>query len=450
MSNQLGEPVPKGGPDQYGGRYPLVEPSADVLGLLRDFYLWHQAADALPPLRIDWMSGFCQECSSAGPSSDGLPGPSHPADLRVVDARNRTVFDSTLAGSFSARNWGSTHRLYEWLSGSAVCRALQYVGPGALLPPDEFRPMSAVLDERTWEVKPPRLDALAVTGIGGSSTGIVSIQAGYNVTLTPGPVVSSGGRIKQRIVVGAAAGSGAGIYTGCGPSNPPIATINGVGPDSAGNISLVTDPCSRLNREMSSENPIPGSLNLSDDCLAPCQPQDYANVYQALANLVETYKTLGARASRIRDQYQDMLDRWQAQKDCRDAAPYRAVITSQGGSILDGTASFANRSASCMTNVNLTLTITHSAGAVGVQDPNYGYIYDNRAQAPSPYVMAGDGTTTMTSVWDALDGGHPARVRFRLVFPPMGDQVVSVAVAAVVDGQPAYGNPLTVSAALRP
>lgn len=96
---------------QSGLDYPLIAPSADIQYLLADFYLAYEdtAQEFVHPLRVKWLYGVGCAPNTA-PS--WAPTPTHAADILIVDATNRTVFNSTTLGPdtgiarFASWCWG--------------------------------------------------------------------------------------------------------------------------------------------------------------------------------------------------------------------------------------------------------------------------------------------------------------------------------------------------------
>jgi hypothetical protein len=127
-----------------GTDFPLVEPSEDVRYLLADFQLdypdpadYDSAVEAFkPPFRLAWMYGFgCDPSTIPANSSSSLseslgsestdefpPIPTHGIDIVVFDDDGRTVFDSTTAEDFTARDWGPRLRIYNWGASNVSCR----------------------------------------------------------------------------------------------------------------------------------------------------------------------------------------------------------------------------------------------------------------------------------------------------------------------------------------
>ena len=123
-------------------------------------------------------------------------------------------------------------------------------------------------------------------GVETRLTGEVTLAEGENAT------ISVGGQI---ITVGMASG----VVTdpcGCddpgGLNRPAIRTINGVGPDGSGDLSVVTEGCPDL-------DPLTNGLKLTDRCAEPCCGEDELN---ALTNGIQDLDRLladyAARASR--------------------------------------------------------------------------------------------------------------------------------------------------------
>ena len=117
---------------QSGLNFPLIAPSADIKYLLADFYLsYDDAGEYTPavspaqhPLRIKYLYGI--GCVNNTPAGD-FPEPVHAADIVVVDANDRVIFDTNNEETtFAAAAWSADYRIYEWKNSGAVCRVVAY------------------------------------------------------------------------------------------------------------------------------------------------------------------------------------------------------------------------------------------------------------------------------------------------------------------------------------
>lgn len=365
------------GPEAEGDKYPLANPSDDVKGLLADFYLSHDVRDAVLPLRISWIYGLCGAQGSCGSSSDvpGGPVPTHEADVLVLDADDKTVFDSTAASLFRVRDWGPRLRLYDWTSGNAVCRLLAHRGAGeaedAATFPTEIHPVNAILDERTHDVVPRRVDSVTVNGVAFSEP--FELIAGYNTTVEVS-TLSRTRRGGRKLTLSAVPGAGLGRYPACVEPDVVIRRVNGVAPDENGNLAIAVagrgdaPPCLWLERPVDSYDGgvavvRDAALRLNDDCGPCCSCDDYVDTYRGVRRLYSRYRELGVRAEQTRNDLAGVIDQYVAAKNCQKANDTTFLkLFALGDGVLEVRAGFTNFDPQCKYDAALELRFSATDG----------------------------------------------------------------------------------------
>ena len=147
------------------------------------------------------------------------------------------------------------------------------------------------------EYRPARVEKIIIENIVPEEVaGEIALLAGYNIqfTVNPAEVVAADGVTDVKI--SARAGSGAGRR----PCQPPppidyIATINGVGPDEDGNLTIDPTQCHRLGLF-----PTDHKITIINDCSPCCSCEDYANAVEALEGFFADLKV-------VKDQLDDTI-----------------------------------------------------------------------------------------------------------------------------------------------
>lgn len=121
--------------------------------------------------------------------------------------------------------------------------------------------------------------------------GIQTVIGGYNINLGVG-----GGRsiisIPGAIDLSAIGGAGAGYPPKEDPVIDYVATFNGEGPDSKGNMQFDTVDCLRVFQPMTeSELPVPNTIQVVSDCMPCCTCEEYRN----------TSRAIGRRSAKVKD-----------------------------------------------------------------------------------------------------------------------------------------------------
>ena len=417
-----------------GGDYPFVD-SGDYRGLVADVYLGHRDREVALPLRLKWLYGVTIPvqtlASHSSSSSAGLPAPSHPADLVVVDATDRVVFDST-AAEYRVRDWGAL-RVHEWQTGSAVCRLLQFT-ESDLTYPAESTP-DLVLDERTTEAWPPQVLSVKVNG--QVLTGALEIVRGYNTAVTlSATTVAPGKRRTNRVFVAASPGGGDGLYPGCEEQPVVIRRINQVGPDPRGNFSLSSGACYWLNRGGPTRrvddgyaldvNPlIANGLQVHNDCAPCCSCDDFVNTYRGIRKLYDKFKDLGERSKVVAEVYKANRERWLEAKTCREASPLRIELFPSAGGHVTVAVSLGNTTGTCLAQGRAEIHFVTSG-----TDPEL--VPNSTIWLPAvagSYLTDGlhGGYPDFYSTWEPMDPGRSGKVRFVLKFnATAGDAITAV------------------------
>ncbi len=433
--------VEPAGVDDYGGPFPFVRPSSDLYDLLADFWLSHDRTDAALPLRVSWLRGLCrarEECDSSGSSAS----PVNEADLVVRDATGAVVFDSRDSDEFSSAAWSADYWVFRWRKGLASCVAVARRGrsgaDGYRVYPYEIEPADGVLDERCHGVLPDRLDALIVNGV--RLEGAVVFEEGYNLSIAATRV--DGVRHVNRLTLGAAPGSGEGVFPDCVSPEPVLRTINQVGPDASGNVNLSATDCYRWDRPTAVAvvdgvryvEPEEGALALRNDCPPCCTCEDYLNTHLGMQRLYDKYKQLGLQLDNSRNLFVSNRERWLAYRDCRNSAPARTDVSGPIPRVADFAASWTNTSPECQYAVRLVMTLTHSRGIASslVAGASFRTVNDVLV----PYLPTGSWNVYVAE-WPVVRAGETVRFRGRLRFADFvaGDALTVVA-APYVSGAP--------------
>lgn len=305
---------------EAGDWYPFQQ-QGDLTGYVADFYLSYvdDTCALAAPFHIAWVYGF--GTTVTGPPG-GWPTPTHSYDLVIQDAENTTVFDSTTATSFYTRGWADRLLIIEWRTDDTVCRVvLHQAWPPGETPtelPDYYVPENTDLNHRTVERLPKRLTAVSVgedTLVGAE----LLLTGGHNADLEVADATANG-VVDTEITVTLEPGAGEGVYPCTAQETElEITTLNGVTPDTHGNLVMATESCYRLTRPVVriSDGPppratvTPHTLALHDDCQPCCDCEDFVRVYEAIAQQWNTWVDIASTASSIRSQLQtDVYGAW--------------------------------------------------------------------------------------------------------------------------------------------
>ena len=349
---------------QQGGQtYPFVRPSDDISRLAADFYLAYEdpILEHPLPLKVAWLYGF--GCLDVGAPA-GRPTPTHDYDLIVEDANGEVVFDSTVATSYTTKDWGDRLRIIEWQTVDKVCRLVIHIAWSPEDSPidyaENFEPENGTLDARTWELLPRRVRSIRLEGQGPVGSGTLRLQNGYNTEIEVVPALEvDGGRAQTNVDFSAAAGSGQGRFPGC-VENVYVRRINGIAADERGNFLLDGSNCYRIERpsEITQASPrladvTPASLQMSNDCGPCCECDYFVRVYEGIRKLYNQYLSLGQRAEAARDQYRANRSRWIEGGRVRVSEPLRLTISPASQCRVAVAGGYCNTSGSQLTEVEL-------------------------------------------------------------------------------------------------
>ena len=416
-SGGLKEPVAQ----LQGGDYPLVNPSADIEGLLADAYLSHEVRDAVPPLRIARLCGFDRSSVSG---TLGSVGGDNPYQVLILDARDAVVFDSE-RGTYHGRPFSDAYYVHEWVADKAVCRLVERLRAEETgvhhTWPDFLEPESAVLDSNTTEKIPERVEGLSAVSV--AVGGRVELLAGYNIQMVVGDDAPLTGQapsagIKRRTIIrfDAVPGVGLGRRESCQDSGDnAVRSIGGVGVEESGNFVLSAEGCLYV-RVPSSPTGTgtasfePNMLKVGNDCIEPCcSCDDYRAVQAGIVRQRDYYVSLGATAESVRDQFRQMKARWMAQRDCRIANPLKMTLTTKSTSTYDHLTimvALANITPRCV-RLKVNVRVTALTG-VGEFTPNGTFLLDSQTQTWQNGIAAGSPDNFYVE-WLNIDPGYAGK-----------------------------------------
>lgn len=422
---------------QSGLDFPLIAPSDDVAFLFADFHLSYDdpgyyTENGVPtfahPLRIEWVYGL--GCIT-GESSES-ENPLHSADLRVVDANNEVVFDTTTAAYFDRHAWSADYEIIEWRGGTTVCRAVVYTSWASAFEPKNFPlsfyPENAVLDERAVYKFPKRVRSISVKQnnvllgapiINGSGR----FDAGYNMTLAVAAPATDALRRHTDITFVA---EGRKEYSDCDDTpTEPIVRVNGT-TGQKGEFTVTGTDCvySRRPTTLNDEDVTPqkhaganGNMELGSNCPPCCDCPDYVNTATYMNRIRNRYKTVGTRTHSIKLLHEENIQRWIESRDCRLEKPMKIVMTAQCCPLMDVLVMFCNQCQTCAEKVVLNIEFTsYPTGTAAAPVCGYTIMY---APSVSGEKVRLDGAWPNFAVsLPPVDVGNSAYVKFRLKFSP--------------------------------
>ena len=433
---------------QSGLDYPLIAPSPDIQYLLADFYFAYEdtAQTVKHPLKIKWLYGV--GCTENDPPA-WAPIPLNAADILIVDANNRTVFDSTALSAESATVnfdtwcWGLkknatncadsyAYRIYEWISESAICRLVAYQTwpPSAAdVDADSVRnyainlaPVNAVVDERAVYKVPKRVTSFILPDLPAVKLKKTAVDfvAGFNTQLTAGDEELRKLRKTHQITFNVEPGAGLGKYEDCHNPDPPIYTINGIsGPD----VLITADKCLWLRIPTLFNNTstalIPDKRGghatqlIGSNCPACCTCDDYVGLANYMNMTRDRYKKIGVDVNGVVLAHSNNIERWIAQRNCRTRNPIKVCMTAQRCPFMDVTVQFCNLCEKCVENVTLNLAFNANG--------NYattvcGYTTVTAKDVKSGLYQLGGSWPNYTANLGKVDAGNSASASFRLEF----------------------------------
>jgi hypothetical protein len=435
------------GVNPNGHYFPFVKEVGGAERLFADMYLGHRVESAVLPLRLSYIQGFTQPASYS---------PSNRAELIVIDADDNVVFNSHNAADYRYNEWSDRFTIHEWISDSAVCRIVQHTGQNDLEDvidyPFEQTLTDAVLDERVSELWPKCVTKIIANGT--DITGDLEIHQGYNFETSLGSIVRTGGQSRvNSVFVSAQAGAGEGLAPGCEEAIPLVRRINQQGPTAGalsvsgvnyrgGSFVLSAGACLSIIRPATFVSNYAGNksvlemerdgnsgIMINNNCLPCCSCDDFVNTYKGIRKLYDTYAVLGNRANIVRDRYSENVNRWLAQKECREALPIKTGLmpyklgTASGVKAVVGV---CNSSGVCKGEVEATINfeVQPSDSGIGggpyeqklfaIIHPDSVFSYVNNGIKPQRYSISGDWPEYKVK-WDLLESQDLARVKFDMI-----------------------------------
>lgn len=441
------------GVNPTGSDYPFVAPSENIAGLLADLWIEHVFPGVVGPLRITQITGL--DLAFTDDLNDSLieDSPVHPVDVIIKDANNFTVFNSTNALHYRARDYGPRLRLHEWLFlPYVVCRIVQHA---AFASTEEIRtipsvivPDNGILQARCSMTLPERVTGLIV-GDDNLDEGI-QFTAGYNMRLSLDTNVSGYGlRRVNRITVNAEPGEGLGIYDDCPEEDECLKWTKVNGSAVSGDVQFFLDGCYWIRPDIiyevigTEEDPglrakfLSNQLTVGNDCDPCCLCSDYVNVFESLRKLYDVYADLGARTEAARDLYQTNRDRWLAQKACRENSNIFVSAVGYDCIEADVVIGICNTRAYCLRDVTVQITINFNTDGVsrlaeltefGIRDITR---TDTRGGAD---FYNFDGNNPFLAHWDSIEQGSSGQLTFHFkLAEPTTDSISVVVTATTMD-----------------
>lgn len=421
-----------------GSNYPLRF-EHELASTLLDLFLSYDdgLCEFVYPFRIVWMYGFGDTLTTPVGYT-----PTHDRDVVIVDDEGTVVFDST-TGDFQENSWGADRTVSEWYVDAMVLRIVWLTDNDL---DDYVMPTDALLDPRTYVRSPERVRGILVNG--QLLDGDVDFESGYNVSmLVDEQDRVDGGEFVERIQLDGVVGAGDGRLPGCDEVEPQVRRFNGIGPDAAGNFTIETDGCIRQQLLLSrsgtyfdytaeyaatgmTSDEAASALKLDDDC-QPCCPCDaYVFTYRGITRVWDKWATVAAELEEVRDLYSENVDRWNAQRDCRIAEPFKLTASSQPGSTTFIGANFCNLSHCCLAPVEIRFTVIRYADGVEASPPvvviKEAYVSGagiNGEVAYAPQVLG----NVVIFRFDAADPQKTTSIRFRFCYDAEVGDSLSVA-----------------------
>ena len=308
-----------------GSSYPFTLVGTELGNLVADAYLSYEDRECsfVRPFRIGMLYGFG---TIVNDKPEGFPEATHDYDIVVLDAEDQVVFDSTELDEerVTVHYWADRLFVVEWIGDTGVCRVVTFTAwspEDTPVPFDIYRsPDDAILDERVSEQLPRRINSIRI-GLETIQGGHVILEEGYNTGLTPAAVATVGLRRRTLLNVASSPGLGTGRYSDCSDAAPYIKRINSITADERANFRLDATDCYRVEVPVTDQGGqaemTPATLQIVNDC-GPCADcNDFVRVYEAVRRLYNKYKELGQRAEAARDQYKDIVERWEEESQCR-------------------------------------------------------------------------------------------------------------------------------------
>lgn len=373
-------------------RYPFLRtPDDQSLKAFKDIFAFLRVELELP-VRLTWSRGIVGTSIAR-------------ADVKLSDESGEII--NTTTWDHDSRTWYGSYVVHEWTDGANVIRVIA-VTPGTAAAP---LVSDIELDPRAYEQRPEGVTAVQVEE--NSTTGVVTLSGGYNTELEVDDTAKA-------ITIDQTAGGGLGEFPGCDDLDIALRTLAGQGPDKYGDLSLQSFFCYRIG------NPAPAVISIASDC-PPCYScKQITNGYLSLTSINERWGKLRDRTGVIREDYMGALDRWNAQKACRENQPVRVALLQGGSQCLSVSVAGGNTSDHCLENVSLTVELT--ADVPGELDPDQALWYPADGKPVLRRSPSGSWPNFCSS-WEQVRPRLTAKASYAFRFPVdmTGTTVVAVA-----------------------
>jgi hypothetical protein len=448
---------------QSGLDYPFTAPSEDIRYLVADLDVAvddsglyaETATEFQPPFRIKNLYGAgCIDNAPAG----GFLTPTHDVDIVIVDAANRTVFDSTEADTtFSQKPWGNDYSIIRWGNTRGQCSILLYT----TWPQDDaeqrhynkyLTPQNAIIDTRAVYVIPKRLRSIRVTDVAGLEdidtaekiTGAFVLENGYNTELTS--VTAATNFVNSAaITISAAAGTGLGKFSNCADSGDeivvrPITKINGVAIGETGDFLFGATDCLWAHRPTTETDgavtPTLGDhMELGAGCNPCCECQDYVDVGLQINQYRSQYANIGNRVYNTKQIHEQNIQKWLDQRACGLDHPLRLLLVPQRCPYMDIVCMVCNPCTECLYVRELSLALTAPEGVTADLELGYTALFAaNINGRPTAINKTTTGGATVFNIpFPIVRAGDSAYIRFRIKFSEASEYAVTGVLTATLN-----------------
>ena len=374
------------------------------------------------------------------------------ADIVIVDAANRVVFDTTVGATARAeQDWGADYKIYTWSKAGHVCHLVAYT---TWTTADNDRkhfakymaPANAVLDARATYKMPKRLRRLYVKNgtTTGPYTGITQFSNGYNTEIIAAAPSVNNFRVNTRVVFNVEPASGAGKYPNCGDVNTaiPITKINGIAPVQGGILISGAD-CVWPRRSVTVDS-VTGAISadttqqqqIGADCPPCCECTDYAATALYMNQVQSQYVLIGQRANDVKLLHEQNVARWLDQREC-STNPLKLFLVPQRCPYMDIVMMLCNPCQECIESSTLTVALSASVAEVMC---GYTALFApgiNGRAVPINVNHVNDGTQ-LSAQFPLVRGGASAYLKFRVRFS-VRDQY---AITGILTGITQAGDPI--------
>jgi hypothetical protein len=405
--------------------YPLTAASDDVRGLLADVHLAYRPKDEYGiylPLHITRLFAFdypfCASLDSVAPGS----GPPVRAEVRIMDGSGHVIFDSEDAEYYGAYNFGGRFRSHEWATDDTVCRIIQHT---AVDDDDEikiyshdFAPATAVLDERCTQPLAAGVTSLTVDDSLMKLRATTQWVCGYNVQIGVA-AYAAGLQTGSELTFSAVPGSGMGRFPGCESTDSIIRSINQVPGTADGAFALAAKDCFWVRPKLVSDGGhiavVPNTLEFGDDCNPCLKCEDLEETQIALLKLFAKWEVIESGRRYALDLYKLNIDRWTAQKACREKIYPRIEAVAYDGNKVSVTSGICNRSEGCLTDVTVRVRAEVVGGSASLEFAQANAYRYSPGVGVAPYTPDGE-AMDFTSRFDSVSPGLGpiVRVQFRI------------------------------------